>query len=402
MALLDTATKSITRAAAALGIDEVEKILKPNAVHEFSVEVEGQKIPAFRVQHSSKRGPYKGGIRFHPDVSKDEAQALATLMSIKTAAVDIPMGGGKGGVAFDPRSYDNSVVESVARQYVQNLVDVIGPDKDVPAPDVNTNPKTIDWMVDEYSKLTGDETKASFTGKSLDNGGSEGRTAATGRGGVIALREYIATHKDELTLPLTIAVQGIGNVGYYFAKIATEELPVRVVAVSNSRETISLQSFDGDTSFDFSEAGEGHDTTDALKNRDDVRIDESDALIASDVDVLVLAALDDAVTSDNVDQVSARFILELANGPVDDEAARILEDNNQVVIPDVIANAGGVIVSYLEWKQNLAGEHWDEKTVNEQLDTILSKAMNETMISATRDAIALKQAAFMIALKRLR
>jgi len=400
MPLLDTATKAIERAAKHIELDNVDALLKPNAVHEFMVDVDGVQIPAFRVQHNNSRGPYKGGIRFHPDVSKDEAQALATLMSIKTAAVGIPMGGGKGGVAFDPRKYDESVVESVSRQYVQHLKDVIGPDKDVPAPDVNTNPQTIDWMVDEYSKLTGDETKASFTGKSLENGGSEGRTAATGRGGVIALREYIAMHKDELKLPLTVAVQGIGNVGYYFAKIATEELPVRVVAVSNSQETVVLSDI-GKGTLDFTHSEAGRDTTNSLKELSNTETKPADALVGLDVDVLVLAALDDAVTRENVEDIQAKIVLELANGPITDGANHTLEEKGVVVIPDVIANAGGVIVSYLEWQQNKAAEHWSEEKVNAQLNQILTKSMIDMMKNAKQETCSLKNAAFIMALHRL-
>ncbi|MEP6710731.1 MAG: Glu/Leu/Phe/Val dehydrogenase dimerization domain-containing protein, partial [Candidatus Saccharibacteria bacterium] len=289
--MLETAQKSISRAAGllSLGLDDVEALLIPNHVHEFFVKVDGKDVPAFRVQHNDKRGPYKGGIRFHNDVNKDEVQALATLMSFKTAAVGIPFGGGKGGVAFDPRDYGSGVIESVSRQYVDALVDYIGPDKDVPAPDVNTNAQVIDWMVDEYSSLTGDQTKASFTGKSLENGGSAGREAATGRGGVIALREYIASHPD-LSLPLTVAVQGIGNVGFFFAQIAQEELPVRIVAVSNSRRTVSIKNLsDESEQLNFSGLSFSRTAIEKLESDDTVSTDSED-ILSSEVDVLVFAA----------------------------------------------------------------------------------------------------------------
>ncbi|MDB5177914.1 MAG: Glutamate dehydrogenase [Candidatus Saccharibacteria bacterium] len=396
MPLLDTATSSIHKAARYLGIDDVDTIVRPNHIHDFTVDIEGKKVPAFRVQHSNKRGPYKGGVRFHPLVSKDEAQALATLMSIKTAAVDIPLGGGKGGVAFDPRGYSDEVVESVARQYVRQLNKVIGPDKDIPAPDVNTSAQTIDWMVDEYSLLTGDVTKASFTGKSLENDGSEGREEATGRGGVIALREYIERYKDSLTLPLTMAVQGIGNVGFYFAKIAAEELPVKIIAVSNSKQTLTKQE-----GFTFDEITAGDDVIGMLKTQSGTQASDPTTIIGCQTDVLVLAALDDAVTGENAKDVQASIVLELANGPITTDALAELETRQITVIPDVIANAGGVIVSYFEWQQNKAGEHWMLDEINQKLDETMRKAMAEMMERAERDNLLLKDAAFIIALERL-
>jgi len=239
MNMLESAETMIRRAAKRVGLSaaETDDVLKPMYEHHFEITVDGVTHQAYRVQHNNARGPFKGGIRFHPHVDKNEVRALATLMSLKCAAVDIPLGGGKGGVAFDPRLYDDKHVEEVSRQFVWGLKDVIGPELDVPAPDVNTDDKIIGWMVDEYEKLTGDTTHASFTGKSIAQGGSEGRAEATGRGGVIALREYCKA-KGVPTKGLTVAVQGIGNVGFYFAQIAQEELGVKIVAAANSRQMI--------------------------------------------------------------------------------------------------------------------------------------------------------------------
>lgn len=211
MNMLESARAAITRAGKSIGLSDtaVNELITPMNEHFFTVTVDGIKHEAYRVQHNNKRGPFKGGIRFHPRVNHDEVRALATLMSIKCAAVDIPLGGGKGGVAFDPREHDEAHVEAVAREYVRALEKHIGPQIDVPAPDVNTNAEIIDWMVDEYEKLTGDTSKASFTGKSISGGGSLGREAATGRGGVIALREYCKARGID-THGLRVAVQGIG------------------------------------------------------------------------------------------------------------------------------------------------------------------------------------------------
>ncbi len=394
--MLNHAHDMITRGAKQLNVDDagLERLLKIDNIHKATITTDNGTYEAFRFQHSNKRGPYKGGIRFHPQVNEDEVKALATLMSIKGAAVDIPMGGGKGGVVIDAKNTDQDELEAVARGFVKQFCEHIGPEVDVPAPDVNTDSQTIDWMVDEYETLTGDTSKASFTGKSLSNGGSEGRTEATGRGGMIALREY-CLHNDIPTSGLRVAVQGIGNVGFYFAKLAQKELGVSIVAVSNSSATHI--SNDG---FDFSSLDFSRHIGDTLKEQANELLD-SDAILKADVDVLVLAALEDSVNGTNQSEIRARAVLELANGPLDTEGLDGLEERNVHVIPDVIANAGGVIVSYLEWKQNKAGEHWSEQEVNDKLDEILVPAMNNCMQRAAQDGVSLKQAAFAIAIERL-
>lgn len=402
MSMLETAHKSIRRAAQRLKMNpaHIEKLFEAEAEHIFEIEVEGQTYPAYRVQHSSKRGPFKGGIRFHESVDLDEVRALATLMSLKTAAVGIPLGGGKGGVAFNPKGHEPGHIEAVARAYVRYLHPHLGSDKDVPAPDVNTNSQIIDWMAHEYQLQTGDSSNASFTGKSLQAGGSEGREAATGRGGVIALAQYIAAH-PELPKPLTVAVQGVGNVGFYFAQIAEAELPVRIVAASDSRRTLAVRDFTQNK-----QALTFKDVTFRKGVLDDINMPgtnfvESEDILEMKVDVLVCAALGDTITAENVNNISAGLILELANGPVDDEAYQVLCARGSESIPDIIANAGGVIVSYLEWQQNKKGEHWSEKEVNRQLETILSSAAKTIYERAKNEHISLRDAAFVQALEVL-
>ncbi|MEO5690896.1 MAG: Glu/Leu/Phe/Val dehydrogenase [Candidatus Saccharimonadales bacterium] len=394
MTMLESAVELLRRSGARLGWSEadIDKLIEPEAEHHFEITVDDVTHHAYRVQHSRKRGPFKGGIRFHPHVDNSEVRALATLMSIKSAAVDIPMGGGKGGVAFDPREHDDAHIEKVARAYVKALEKHIGPDIDVPAPDVNTDGAIIDWMVDEYEQLTGDTSRASFTGKSIKNGGSEGRIEATGRGGVIALREYCRTNNIDTT-DVTVAIQGVGNVGFYFAQIAERELGVTVVAVANSRKMV----VDPD-GISFADKTFSRTVIDELG----IAAGESEDIISVECDVLVLAALGDVVDEDNQAQIKASAVLELANGPVDDEALIALESRDVAVIPDVLANAGGVIVSYLEWKQNKSGEHWSEERVNQELDRILSEAMQTAMSRADMEDCSLKEAAFVIALERLK
>lgn len=394
--MLKSAQSMIRRSAKRLGMDDakLEELLEPDHKHTTTFDVNGKTYTGYRVQHSNARGPYKGGIRFHPEVDFDEVQALATLMSFKTAAVDIPLGGAKGGVVINAKEHGPEHLEKVARGYVRSLHQHIGPDKDIPAPDVNTNAQTIDWMVHEYELLTGDKSKASFTGKSLGAGGSQGREEATGRGGVIVLREILKAQKLN-SKNVTVAVQGIGNVGYYFARTAAEEYGMSIVAVSNSRKT--LLNAEG---FDLSKVPYSRDVGTELESQSDYE-DSADAVLREEVDVLVCAALENSITGDNAKGIRASIILELANGPVDDAAHEKLTKAGKIVAPDIIANAGGVIVSYYEWLQNRANEKWTAAEVREKLDAALTTASNDTIKYAKKNKVSLKQAAFEIAIKRL-
>lgn len=396
--MLDTAQKLIRDAARKLGLsdEQIEKLIKINAEHNFEIALgNGRKYQAFRVQHSNKLGPYKGGIRFHPQVDYDEVRALATLMSFKTAVSGLPMGGGKGGVAVNPKELSEAELEELSRKFVGGLHRHIGPDKDVPAPDVNTNAKIIDWMVDEYEKLSGDKTKASFTGKSLSNGGSLGRDAATGRGGVIVLREMLS--KLSIDKPITYAVQGWGNVGSFFTLLAEEKQPGwKLVAATDSRGGrykpggFSAKKLDG-----FKKSG-AH-----LADFGSGRPISNEDLVGLDVDVLVLAALENAVNEKNVDEIKADIVLELANGPVSYGAYKALNQKDVIDIPDILANAGGVIVSYLEWVQNKQDEHWPEDKVNRELENYLVKASDKVYARMQKDKMTLKEAAFAEAIVKL-
>lgn len=396
--MLDSAQKLIRDAGKKLGLsdEQIEKLINTDAEHKFEITLSsGAKHQAYRVQHSNKLGPYKGGIRFHPQVDYDEVRALATLMSFKTAVSGLPMGGGKGGITVDPKELSEEALEELSRKYVQGLHKHIGPDKDVPAPDVNTNAKIIDWMVDEYENLTGDQTKASFTGKSLKNGGSLGRDAATGRGGVIVLREIL--NKLSIPGPITIAMQGWGNVGSYFALISETDHPQwKLVAATDS----SGGRYDPD--------GLSAKQLDKFK-KDRGRLAElekgkqisNEDLIGLDADVLVLAALEDAVTKDNAGQVKAKVVLELANGPVTYDAYKRLSGKGIIDVPDILANAGGVTVSYLEWAQNKSGEQWPEDKVNRELENHLVEATDKVYARMQKGKLTLKEAAFAEAIVRL-
>ena len=399
--MLKTAQETIRQAGKKLKLsyEQTESLLSVEKEHTFTITMDnGEEYKAFRMQHSSKRGPYKGGIRFHPDVDLDEVKALASLMSIKCAAVDIPLGGGKGGVVVNPKELNKTQIEELSRKYVRGLVDHIGPHTDVPAPDVNTNAQIIDWMVDEYSQLTGDTTRASFTGKSIANGGSEGRTAATGRGGFLVFNEIIEQlgRGDE---ELTIAVQGLGNVGEYFVRTVMKERPNwKFIAVSDSSATIINP--DGLEPRSFLALKEGGGRLVDYED-DNVKVRSSDSIISTECDVLVLAALEGVVTEENNHAVAADFILELANGPVSSSAIMPLEKSGVQIIPDVVANAGGVIVSYLEWQQNIDNESWTEGVVHAKLKDILLPATRDMLQRSRSSNINMKTAAYMNAVERI-
>lgn len=399
--MLKTAQQLIKEAAQNLGLDQfsIDALLATDAEHQFEIQLNsGKKLHAYRVQHNNKLGPYKGGIRFHPDVDLDEARALATLMSLKTAAVGLPLGGGKGGVAVNPNELTDDELEEVSRKYVRGLHKFIGPDKDVPAPDVNTNAMVIDWMVDEYQIITGDTTRASFTGKSVKKGGSLGRDSATGRGGVIALNELLK-YDGRSDKSLTFAVQGYGNVGSYFAVLAEKYPKWKLVAVSDSSATIySEKGLNAQNLAKFKES-KGRFTD--YKEEGITQL-SSKEIISLDIDILVLAALGDSVTEDNMTKVKAKYIVEMANGPVDKVAIDYFTKNKVSVLPGIIANAGGVIVSYLEWLQNMKNEQWGEEEVNSQLTLYMKKAVKNLIhVSKEPGVINLPEAAFIMAIRRL-
>jgi glutamate dehydrogenase len=396
--VLNTAKKLIRDAGKKLGLrrEQIDQLIKTDAEHNFEIELsDGSKHQAYRVQHSNKLGPYKGGIRFHPQVDYDEVRALATLMSFKTAVAGIPMGGGKGGVSVNSRELSKESLEELSRKYVQGLHQHIGPDKDVPAPDVNTNAQIIDWMSDEYEKISGDTTKASFTGKSIKNGGSLGRDAATGRGGVIVLREIL--NKLSIDKPITYAVQGWGNVGSFFTLVAEgEHENWKLIAATDSSGGV------------YSPAGYSAKTLDEYKKNggklNDYKTGQkisNEELLSLDVDVLVLAALEDSVNDKNAKDIKAKIVLELANGPVSYDAYKYLSHKGIVVVPDILANSGGVIVSYLEWVQNKKAEHWTEAKVNAELEKYLVEATNKVYGRAQEDNLTFKEAAFAEAIVKL-
>ncbi|MDQ3244745.1 MAG: Glu/Leu/Phe/Val dehydrogenase [bacterium] len=347
----------------------------------------------YRVEYNNALGPYKGGIRYHSDTEINEVKALAFWMSIKCAVANIPMGGGKGGITVNPQDLSKTELEALSRGWVKKLADILGPKKDVPAPDVNTTGEIMAWMNDEYMKISGDKTMATFTGKPLDKGGSEGRTQATGLGGFYVFNSLRA--QLELPESCTVVVQGFGNVGSNAAQIFTEN-GHKVLAVSDSKGGIYNAN-----GLDIVALLAHKKTTGILSGFTDSKDINNEELLALECDVLIPGAFENVITEMNVNNVKAKVVLELANGPVTPEADEILFAKGILVVPDVLANSGGVTVSYFEWDQNLKGEHWSEADVNAKLLTLMNDASQQIYTKAKILNTDLRRGAFALALERI-
>ncbi len=394
------ALNQLARATAVRAADEklLERLRTPEHEHVAQILISmddgsEKSFEGYRVQHSSLRGPYKGGIRFHPKADIDEVRALALWMTLKTAVADIPMGGGKGGITVDPKTLSKSELERLARGWVRAFVDVLGPERDVPAPDVNTTPEIMAWMADEYAKITGDTRNATFTGKPIALGGSEGRSAATGMGGFYTFDVI----KEAAALPAscTIAIQGMGNVGGNAAEIFHAH-GHRVIAMSDSKGGIVSEA-----GLDPHAVSAYKDAHGSLAGYEHGRPTTNEELLTLPCDVLIPAALENQITKDNAHEIQTRLVLELANGPTTPEADDILFARGIPVVPDILANAGGVIVSTFEWEQNLKGEHWSEEEVFARMRAILEKQSKLVWDQAQTLETDLRRSAFLLALDRL-
>jgi glutamate dehydrogenase (NAD(P)+) len=348
----------------------------------------------FRITHNVARGPSKGGIRYHPDVTLDEVKALAMWMTWKCALMGIPFGGAKGGIAVDPKALSRGELERMTRRYTTEIINEIGPEKDIPAPDVGTDGAVMAWIFDTYSMNKGHSVLGVVTGKPLTIGGSLGREEATARGALYCIRDAVAKRDDRLD-GMTAAVQGFGNVGSYLSKFLHEE-GATVVAISDSRG--ALYNPKGiDIAAAFAHKRE-HRTLIGLKDADQITNDE---LLLLDVDVLAPCALEQVITEHNANDVRARIICEGGNGPVTPAADAILEDKGVLILPDVLANAGGVVVSYFEWVQGLQEYFWKETEVNAKLNDIMSRAFEETWETSVARGIPMRVAAYGLGVRRV-
>lgn len=395
------AQQSFKEAVETLGLEPgVYEILKqPMRTFEVAVPFvrdDGtlQVFTGYRVQHNDALGPTKGGLRFHPDVNVDEVKALAMWMSVKCALLGLPYGGGKGGIACDVDQLSEREIERLSREYIRAVSSVIGPDKDIPAPDVSTNPQIMAWMVDEYSRIRGENTFGLITGKPLVIGGSKGRVEATGRGLVFATRQ-LATEMGIDFTKARIAVQGFGNVGSVAATISYR-LGASIVAVSDKDGGLYNPSgIDLDDLLEYKRINRnlvGYPKAEPISNKD---------LLELPVDILFPAALENQITADNAPNIQARIVGEGANGPTTPEADAILFDKGVMVVPDVLGNAGGVTVSYFEWVQNQSRFYWSEDEVNQRLEDYMSRAMAEMHSMHERFGVTLRKAAYLVATDRL-
>ncbi|MBU0660888.1 Glu/Leu/Phe/Val dehydrogenase [Patescibacteria group bacterium] len=401
MNAFDNAMTQLNTAAVLMNLDpSIHNILShPERVLEVAIPVKmddgsTKVFTGYRSQYNDVLGPYKGGIRYHPNVSKDEVKALSFWMMIKCATVNIPMGGGKGGVIVDPKELSAGETERLSRGYVQKLWRNLGSDKDVPAPDVYTTPQIMGWMRNEYEKLVGYADPGVITGKSLEDGGSEGRSFSTAQGGVyctIELAKKLALEPKETT----VAIQGFGNAGSHMASILSG-LGYKIVAVSDSKGAIvNMEGLAIDV------LSQHKQETGSVISFEGTETISNEEILELDVDILIPAALEHVITKENVGRIQAKSIVELANGPTTPEADKILHEKGIVVVPDVLANAGGVTVSYFEWDQNVKGEHWTEKVVLEKLEKIMVDAFNTVWANKEEYAVDMRTAAFVSAIERV-
>lgn len=398
----EIAQKQIKSACDKLNADPaVYEILKnPMRVLEvsFPVKLDDGTVKTFigyRSQHNNAVGPFKGGLRFHPDVTRDEVKALSTWMTFKCSVAGIPYGGGKGGMAINPKDYSKAELERISKGFVKAISPIIGEKVDIPAPDVNTNGQIMSWMVDAYEEVAGKSTKGVFTGKPLEFGGSLARTEATGYGVNLTAKKALAKLNIDVK-GATYAVQGFGNVGFYTAYYAYKD-GAKIVAFSNSDVAIYNENgIDMEAVIkDFEENGRivankgyGKDITNA-------------ELLELEVDVLAPCALENQITSENADRIKAKVITEGANGPTTPEADEILFKKGIVVIPDILANSGGVVVSYFEWVQNLQSYYWPFEEVQQKEDALLSTAFEDVWNLADEYKVDLRNAAYMKSIERI-
>lgn len=366
-----------------------------------------QYFDAFRCHYSQMLGPGKGGIRFHPGVDAEEIMALALWMTIKCALVRLPYGGAKGGVVVDPKFLSRLELERLSRGYMRAMADFVGPDKDIPAPDVYTNDRIMGWMRDEYEVMRGAKYPAVITGKPLSLGGIEGRQEATGRGAFYCI-EFLRTKEGRLAEDLRVAIQGFGNAGYHVASLLAAA-GYKVVALSDSQggiycaDGLDVEMVHQRKLATHSLRGHYPSTpVSACEDCDSYQSISNEELLALDVDILVPAALENAITSDNVDSIRARWIVEVANGPISIDADRALFGRGTVVLPDVLANSGGVIVSYFEWVQNRAGFPWSLEDVQTRLKARLEEVFEEMwQYQHQKEGVSLRQAAYARAMLHL-
>lgn len=408
--VFEDALTRVRACAVSAGVSDevIESLMHPMAMLRATLPVRmddgtTRYFTGYRCRYNSSLGPTKGGIRFHPDVNSDEVQALALWMTIKCAVAGLPYGGGKGGVIVDPKSLSPLELERLSRSYIRAMADVIGPHVDIPAPDVYTNARIMGWMMDEYEAIKRAKTPAVITGKPVRLGGSLGRDDATGRGAYFCIRE-LARREGLEPGETTVAIQGFGNGGYHVARLL-QDAGYRIVAISDSKGGIySSKGFDVKSVYQVKQRSRQvravycDGSVCEIVEHENLSNAE---LLTLDVDILIPAALEGQITDRNAADIKARYIVEVANGPVTSAADEILDKNGVKVVPDVLANAGGVTVSYFEWAQNLQGWSWELDEIHKRLDEGMSKAFGTVWDFAADNDLSLRGAAYATAVRRI-
>ena len=398
---LTVAQAQLKLAAKKLGLDAgIHKMLsqpKRSIMVSIDVRLDNGTIGVFngvRVQHWDVRGPFKGGIRYYPDITLNEVTALAMLMTWKCAIADIPYGGAKGGVCVDSKKFSKRELERLTRRYVSLIFEYLGPHRDIPAPDMYTNAQTMAWIMDTYSQLKGYSVPECVTGKPVEVGGSEGRTEATGRGVIHCVKQAA----DNMNLRLgkaSVAIQGLGNVGFH-AAVTASEMGCKVIAVSDSKGGIICENGLNPTEVLAHKKRTG--TVQGFKGCRDI---SNEGLLETRCDVLIPAALGNQITCENADRIHARIVAEAANGPTTPEADKVLHEKGIVLIPDILCNCGGVTVSYFEWVQNLTREHWTLEEVNSKLEKKITRAFDDVHELSSKEQSDMRTAALMLGVGRV-
>jgi glutamate dehydrogenase (NADP+) len=408
--VFEDAIVRLDRLSRLAGVDEevVEQLRQPRAVLSASLPVRmddgsTRYFSGFRCQYNNVLGPTKGGLRFHPEVTVEEVQALALWMTIKCAIAGLHYGGGKGGVVVDPKSLSPLELERLSRAYIRAMADFIGPDKDIPAPDVYTNARIMGWMVDEYQTIKRVSAPDVITGKPIPLGGSLGRDEATGRGAYIVIREY-AKEMGWQPQDIRVAVQGFGNAGFHVSRLLAQK-GYRIVAISDSKGGVHSEAgLDVDAIYERKQATRDHRVMycdcSVCDVAEEAKIDNEE-LLRLDVDLLIPAALEGVISADNVEQIRARTIVEVANGPLTSDVDEILRDRGVAVLPDVLVNAGGVVVSYFEWAQNRQGYYWSLDEVRTRLEDIMTSAFDDVWRLHKEKSLTMREAAYVKALQRI-
>ncbi|MFN7181952.1 MAG: Glu/Leu/Phe/Val family dehydrogenase [Planctomycetota bacterium] len=393
----------LAKASKTMGLENVIYDLLSRPQRELTVQIPvklsdgtARVYTGYRVQHCDARGPCKGGLRFHPEETIDTVRALASWMTWKTALMNLPYGGGKGGITCNPKELNETDLEKLARGYIREIAFFIGPEKDIPAPDVYTNPRIMAWMMDEFSKIRGYYSPGVITGKPLSIGGSLGRSDATARGGMYVLREA-AKHEGIDLKKATCAIQGYGNAGQFAHQLVEKLFGTKVVAISDSKGGIYYEN-----GISSEESIRYKNENKSLKGFPKAKEITNEELLELKVDILAPSAIENVITGENAKRIKAKIILELANGPTTPDADEILFANKKLVLPDFLANGGGVTVSYFEWIQNQTGYYWTAKEVDEKLDRHMVEAFEATMKTAREYNTDNRNAAYIVALQRIR